>query len=62
SPNFGNDYFADQSYYLGPKESIIGFGGGIAINSIIGPITFGMGTNVDDWKPRAYFSIGYPFM
>ncbi len=62
SPNFGNDDFAPLSFYLGPKEYIIGFGGGIAINSIIGPITLGLGTNLDDWKTRAYFSIGYPFM
>ncbi|WP_430815787.1 patatin-like phospholipase family protein [Carboxylicivirga sp. RSCT41] len=61
-PNFGNDDFDGQNFYLGRKESIIGFGGGIAINSIIGPITFGVGTNLDDWRARAYFSIGYPFM
>jgi NTE family protein len=60
--NFGNDDFNGQNFYLGRKESILGFGGGIAINSIIGPITFGVGTNTDDWKARAYFSIGYPFM
>jgi len=62
SPNFGNDAFAGQQYYLGPKESVVGFGGGISINSVIGPITFGVGTNVDDWKPRMTFSVGYPFM
>ncbi|MBR8534801.1 patatin-like phospholipase family protein [Carboxylicivirga sediminis] len=62
APNFGNNIFADQSFFLGPKEHIIGFGGGIAINSLIGPITLGIGTNLDDWKARAYISVGYPFM
>ncbi|MCU4154782.1 patatin-like phospholipase family protein [Carboxylicivirga sp. A043] len=62
APNFGNDDFVGQNFYLGPKEHVLGFGGGIAINSIIGPITLGIGTNTDDWKARAYFSIGYPFM
>lgn len=62
APNFGNEIFEGQPYFLSPKESIVGFGGGIAINSIIGPITFGLGTNIDDWKPRVYFSVGYPFM
>ena len=61
SPNFGNDDFAGQQFYLSPKEYILGFGGGISINSIIGPITIGMGTNIDDWKPRTYISVGFPF-
>ncbi|WP_289055682.1 patatin-like phospholipase family protein [Carboxylicivirga marina] len=62
APNFGNDDFKDQNFYLGPREYILGFGGGIAINSLIGPITFGVGTNLDDWKARMYISVGYPFL
>ncbi|WP_439181817.1 patatin-like phospholipase family protein [Carboxylicivirga taeanensis] len=62
APNFGNGAFAGQPYFLSPKEHILGFGGGIAINSFLGPITFGLGTNLNDWKARAYISIGFPFM
>jgi NTE family protein len=60
--NFGNDTFVNQPFFLSPKEYIIGFGGGIAVNSIIGPITVGLGTNIDDWRVRAYISVGFPFM
>jgi len=61
APNFGNDDFIGQQLYLSPTDYIIGFGGGISINSVIGPITLGMGTNLDDWKSRFYISVGFPF-
>ena len=61
APNFGNDEFAGQPFFLSPKESVIGFGGGFSVNSLIGPITLGLGTNTDDWRTRAYISVGFPF-
>ncbi|TRX72149.1 patatin-like phospholipase family protein [Carboxylicivirga sp. M1479] len=62
SPNYGNKTFEGQNFYLGANEYIIGFGGGLSINSLIGPITVGLGTNLDDWKVRAYVNVGFPFM
>ncbi len=62
APNFGNENFIDEPFFLGPKDYVIGFGGGIAVNSVIGPITVGLGTNIDDWRARAYISVGFPFL
>ncbi len=62
APNFGSETFANEDFFLQQKKNLVGFGGGIAINSLIGPITFGVGTNLDDWKARAYISVGFPFM
>ncbi|WP_430811487.1 MULTISPECIES: patatin-like phospholipase family protein [unclassified Carboxylicivirga] len=62
APNYGNTRFDGQPFFLGANERVLGFGGGISINSFIGPISLIMGTNTDDWKPRAYISVGYPFM
>ncbi len=61
APQFGQTTFSNEQFFLGPNDYIIGFGGGISINSLIGPITIGMGTNLDDWKPRSYIGIGFPF-
>ncbi len=61
SPNFGNNDFAEQPFFLSPEEYIFGFGGGLSVNSLIGPITIGLGTNTDDWRTRMYISVGFPF-
>lgn len=59
--NYGNSRFDYFPGTLQQKEFILGAGTGFAINSIIGPITFGLGTNASDYKLRFYLSIGYPF-
>lgn len=59
--NFGNERFSTINNVIQSKEFILGASAGIAINSIIGPITFGLGTNATDYKIRTYLTIGYPF-
>lgn len=59
--NFGNNRFSSIPITVDPHEFIFGASAGIAINSIIGPIAGGIGTNASDFKPRVYVSIGYPF-
>nr|WP_321450267.1 patatin-like phospholipase family protein [uncultured Carboxylicivirga sp.] len=58
---YGNNQFSSASYVMNPGEFILGGNTGLAINSIIGPITIGVGTNSSDYKIRFYLSIGYPF-
>ncbi|MBS2096929.1 patatin-like phospholipase family protein [Carboxylicivirga linearis] len=59
--DYGNSQFNSANYVMNPGEFILGGSAGLAINSVIGPITFGVGTNASDYKLRGYLSIGYPF-
>ncbi|MCU4177014.1 patatin-like phospholipase family protein [Carboxylicivirga sp. N1Y90] len=61
SANFGNSHFGSNSVIVPKNELIIGASAGLAINSVIGPITVGVGTNANDFKLRTYVNIGYPF-
>ncbi|MCU4163118.1 patatin-like phospholipase family protein [Carboxylicivirga caseinilyticus] len=58
---YGNNQFDSSQYMMNPGEFILGANTGVAINSIIGPITFGVGTNTTDFKPRLYLNMGFPF-
>jgi len=59
--HYGNNQFNSANYVMNPGEFILGGSAGLAINSLIGPITFGVGTNASDHKLRGYLSIGFPF-
>lgn len=61
SANFGNQRFETIPAIIHKNEVILGFSAGLAINSIVGPITVGVGTNANDFKLRTYVNIGYPF-
>jgi len=43
------------------EETYFGFGADVSYNSLLGPITLGMGTNTKDKKLRTYVSIGLSF-
>lgn len=43
------------------QETYLGFGADVSYNSLLGPITLGMGTNTSDKKLRSYVSIGLSF-
>ncbi len=61
SVDLGDRRFDSIPTVINAEEFIIGASAGIAINSIIGPIIFGVGTNANDFKLRTYLSLGYPF-
>ncbi len=60
---FGSEnYNPDENpFILDQKEFILGYGVAISMNSIIGPITLGFGSNQRDHRLRTYINIGFPF-
>lgn len=63
SAPFGSDNFkpSENPFILEQKEFILGYGAAISMNSIIGPITLGFGSNQMDHRLRTYINIGFPF-
>ncbi len=59
--NFGGQNFESLSILVHKRDYLFGASIGIAINSFLGPITLGLGSNNTDHKLRGYFSIGFPF-
>lgn len=61
SANFGSNEFENLTLLVQKNEFLFGASAGFAVNSFLGPITMGVGTNNADHKLRGYFSIGFPF-
>jgi|GEM_PF-76865 len=53
------DMLSDREFLN--QETYLGFGADVSYNSLLGPITLGMGTNTTDKKLRTYVSIGLSF-
>lgn len=63
SPPFGSENYNPENnpFIMTQKEFILGYGIALSTNSVIGPITIGLGTNQKDNRLRTYINIGFPF-
>ncbi|TAJ14030.1 patatin [Marinilabiliaceae bacterium JC017] len=53
--------FEDFPFVVGKEELIVGYGLALAMNSIIGPVSVGVGSNFNDNQLRWYINVGFPF-